>query len=165
MVLSEKFSQEEINLYNPAFCAVLLFESMREYQSKSDKGMHCSLPYLVIPMCVNPQISSYLPNSITTPIAGWVANNEGVLVEFAASVTAFIMIVDSAINFLIEIKAIDLNEEGLFLVIDDKVAKKATLISKSNDFNNAYKAAGMLGRWFSSASSIESVFAQLGVRP
>lgn len=165
MMLSEKYSQEEINLYNPAFCATLLFESIREYQSISDKGMHCSLPYLVIPMCVNPQISSFLPNTISTPVAGWVANNEGVLVEFAASATSFILIVDSAINFLIEKRAIDINEAGLFLITDDKVAKKATLISKNTDLNNAYRAAGMLGRWFASASSVESVFAQLGVRP
>lgn len=165
MLLSEKYSQEEINLYNPAFCAALIFESIREYQSIHVEGMHCSLPYLIIPICVNPQINSYLPNSISTPITGWVANNEGVLLGFAVSVTAFIQIVDSAISFLIEKKAIELSDEGLFLVADDKVAKKPTLISKSTDFNNAYKTAGMLGRWFASASSVEGVFAQLGVRP
>ena len=119
-MLSEKYSQEEINLYNPAFCAALLFESVREYQSISDKGMHCSLPYLVIPMCVNPQISSFLPNSISTPIAGWVANNEGVLVGFAASVTAFILIVDSAVNFLIEKRDFQIMLVGLFLVFFQK---------------------------------------------
>lgn len=165
MSLSEQYTQEEINLYNPAYCAALLFESMREYEALSGNGMHCSFPFLVIPMCTNPQVSGYLPAGISTPIAGWVADNEGVLVGFPASVTAFIQIVESALSFLIEKKAIELSVDGQFIVTDDKLAKKPSFITKNNDFNNAYRTAGMLGRWFASAASVEGVFTQLGVKP
>jgi hypothetical protein len=165
MLLSEIYAQEEINLYNPAFCAALLFESMREYESISSVGMHCSLPYLVIPMSTNPQVSVFLPSTISTPIAGWVANNEGVLVGFASYVNAFIEIVDSAISFLLEKRAIEYNENGHFEIVEDKIAKNPAHITNNEELKRAYKTAGMLGRWFATASSVESVFAQLGVRP
>ena len=44
---------EERNLFNPAFCAVVLAAAIREYERVSGKPIPYSLTLLVLPMCLH----------------------------------------------------------------------------------------------------------------
>lgn len=158
-------SQEERNLYNPAYIGAILYHSIRECQKNNPKGLHCALAYIVIPLAVSNRYSEILPKTLSTPIAGWTANHEGNLIGFGESVNAFIDIVNAAILFLLERKAISLSHDGFFLVADDKMPRLPALISNNWRFKHAFLSCGFVGRWFSGASSIEIIYTHLGVRP
>jgi len=164
MYSAEYYSDVELNLYNPAFCGLLLAVSIRDYQEKNDTGMHCSLPYLLLPIILNKSLADSLPHSIATPIASWATENEGLAIGLAESSKAFISIVDAGLAFLLSRGVAKLTEDGCFF-IDDKLAKNTTLQKNEKTLSNAIRSAAFLGRWFASTSSVESIYAQLGVRP
>jgi len=163
--INEQYSPEEVNLFNPAYVGIILYQAIREYQEKKQTGFHCALPYIVAPLSISPVYLRILPKSIATPIAGWVAENEGEMIGFEKIVLAYAAIVNSATAFLLENQAISLNEDGLYFLTDTSFPKKPSYIIKNDIFKNSFLASGLLGRWLSEAANVESVYAQLGIRP
>jgi hypothetical protein len=163
--MEEQYSPEEINLYNPAYVGVILYQAIREYHAKTSSPFHCGLTYIVAPMSISPRYSKILPVTVATPIAGWVAEHEGELIGFAGVVSAYADIVNSAVAFLLEHEAVLLDDEGRYSLTDRAFPKKPNYVIKNPKFKDGFLAAGLLGRWFSEASTVESVYAQLGIRP
>jgi hypothetical protein len=158
-------SPEEKNLYNPAYVAVILYQLIRECQDKNTVGLHCTLIYLAAPLALSIKYSKLLPSSTTTPIAGWFSDKEGGLVGFSESVNTHIDIVNSALLFLFEHKAITLRDTGFFIIENDLLPKFPSKVKNNVDFKQGFQSAGFLGRWFACASSPEVVYTQLGVTP
>lgn len=163
--MDEKYSPEEVNLYNPAYVGIVLYQAIREYQENSQSGFHCGLTYIVAPMSMSPRYSRILPASVATPIVGWVAEHEGELIGLASVVSAYADIVNSAIAFLLEHEAILLDDEGRYCLTSTTFPKRPNYVIKNTKFKDSFLAAGLLGRWFSEAPTVESVYAQLGIRP
>ena len=158
-------SQEEQNLFNPAYCGLILYEAIRQFQATSEKGMPCSLAYLALPMSSNGLISSNLPNAVVTPISAWTTSNEGILVGLSNTISSYVEITTAAIAFLLERELIVLTKKGILNLSDQSIPKLPSFVAKNADIKQSFRAAGFIGRWFSSASSVESIYTQLGVRP
>ena len=165
MISATAYSSEENNLYNPAYIGAILYQSIREHQAQNEAGLHCTLVYLIIPLALSPRYSLKLPKTITTPIAGWVAEYEGELIGLAESAAAYIDFVNSAIAFLLDYEAVILSDEGRYSIPNDKMAKMPTFVNHNMILKQSFLSAGFLGRWFAAASSVESIFAHFGVKP
>ena len=165
MIIDAELSKEEANLYNPAYVGVVLYQAVRECSKKNLQGLHCSLVYLIAPLALSGRYSSILPNSTSTPLAGWVSDHEGYLAGFASSVNAYIDVVNLAIVFLLEHEAISLSEDGFFIIDDEAMPQMPAIVNKNEKFKNNYLSAGFLGRWFGLSPSIEGVYAYRGVMP
>jgi hypothetical protein len=160
-----QLSEEELGLFNPAYTGFLLYSSVREYVIYKEGGMHCALPFIVIPIAMNKAVAHTLPSTYKTPIATWVAKNEGVLSDFPSMAKSYNPIVRAAIQFLLDRSVLELNDSGCFLLKEESLARAPTLFGKSSDMAGALSAARMLGRWFSHAPSPETIYAQIGIRP
>lgn len=165
MKIELALSSEELNLYNPAYVGTILYQAIRECLTKNSRGLHCSLVYLIAPLALSHRYSSTLPASVSTPIAGWTADYEGNLIGFASSVRAYIDVVNLAISFLLEHGAVNLSDDGHFIIQNDAIPKMPALINKNHSFKKAFASAGFLGRWFGQSSSIENIYAYFGVKP
>lgn len=165
MTFNEMYSPEERNLYNPAYIGTILYHAIREYQSHNESGFHCALTYIVAPLALQQRYSSNLPSTITTPIAGWIANNEGELTGFSESVSSYASLVNFAILFLLGHGAIILSDDGKYRISIDHMAKLPVFITQNKAFKRSFQSAGFLGRWFSGASSVESIYAHFGIKP
>ena len=165
MILRESLTQEEINLYNPAYTGFLLLSSLRAYCEFNPQGMHCALPYIVLPMSLSPRIAGNLPSTYRTPIASWVTERGGELSDFSAMASACIPVVNSAALFLMGKKVIQLTEVGSYVIANDELAKAPSLFNKSSSMKQALHAANFIGKWFSHSSTVETIYAQLGIRP
>jgi hypothetical protein len=165
MLLTELLTQEEINLYNPAYTGFLFLASLRAYCEHDAQGMHCTLPYVVISMALTPRIAVSLPSTYRTPIASWVAEQGGELSDFPAMASACIPVVNSAALFLLERKVIQLTDDANYLIINDDFAKSPSLFNKSESMKQALKASNFIGKWFAHSSTVETIYAQLGIRP
>ena len=163
--LDESYSREEINLYNPAYVGVILYQAIREHIAKNPSGFHCCLAYIVAPLSISPKYSKILPSTVATPIAGWAANNEGELIGFAGVASSYVDVVNSAIAFLMEHNTVLLSDDGLYFLSDGVFSQKPSYVANNMKYKDSFLAAGFLGRWFAEASSVESVYAQLGIRP
>lgn len=164
--MGKQFSQEELNLNNPAYVGTLLYQSVREYQDKSQSGMHCGLIYLVAPLSISVRYLEILPKNISPSISSWAKQYEGELSGFPESVFAYADIVNSSIAFLLQREMLVLDDMGYFHLSDNStLPKRPDYVRNDIRFNRSYLSAGLLGRWFSQAAAVESVYAQLGIRP
>lgn len=165
MLDSSLYSEEELGLFNPAYTGFILYSSINEFVEFNSDGMHCALPFIIIPMAMNQLIAFNLPISYRTPIASWVASNEGLLSGFSEHAESYNTIVYASVCFLLERDLLSINDSGCFLLGKKKLVKNPSLFSKSSDMSGALHASRFLGRWFSHAPSTETIFAQLGIRP
>ena len=159
------YSEEELGLFNPAYTGFILHSSIREFVGFKPSGMHCALPFIIVPMAMNQLIASKLPSTFKTPIASWVASNEGLLSDFAQQAEAYNPIVRAATSFLLDRGLLSINDSGCFLIGNHELVKNPSLFSKSENMTGALRASRFLGKWFSHAPSTETIFAQLGIRP
>jgi hypothetical protein len=165
MSLKELLTQEEINLYNPAYTGFLFLASLRAYCEYDVRGMHCALPYVVVPMALTRRIADSLPSTYRTPIASWVAEQGGELSDFPAMASACIPVVNSAALFLLERQIIQLTDDANYLIVNDELAKSPSLFNKSESMKQALHASNFIGKWFAHSSTVETIYAQLGIRP
>lgn len=164
--MGNQFSKEESYLYNPAYIGALLYQAVREYQNNKQLGMHCGLVYLVIPLSVSKPYQEILPKNISPSISSWAKQFEGELSALPRAVNAYADIVNSAIAFLLHKKLLSLDDSGFFSCEETSlIAKKPSYISNDITFYDSYLSSGLLGRWFSQATTAESVYAQLGIQP
>jgi hypothetical protein len=163
--MNEQYSTEELNLYNPAYVGIVLYQTIREYEANNSSGFHCALTYITAPMSISPRYSRLLPTSVATPITGWIAEHEGELIGFSSVVSAYADIVNSAMAFLLEHEMILLNDEGRYCLTDISYPKKPSYVIKNERFKESFLAAGLLGRLLAESSTVESIYAQLGIRP
>lgn len=165
MSLREILTQEEINLYNPAYTGFLFLASLRACCEANAQGMHCTLPYVVVPMALSPRIATSLPTTYRTPIASWVAEQGGELSDFSTMASACIPIVNAATLFLLDRKIIQLTEEAYYIIDNDGLTKTPSLLSKSASMKQAFHAANFIGKWFAHSSTVETIYTQLGIKP
>lgn len=165
MLDQKLYSEEELGLFNPAYTGFILHASISEFVSFKLDGMHCALSFVIVPMAMNKLITSKLPLTYKTPIASWVASNEGLLSDFAEHAESYNPIVRAAISFLLDRRLLSINDSGCFLLGENKLVKKPALFNKSSDMTSALRVSRFLGKWFSHAPSTETIFAQLGIRP
>jgi hypothetical protein len=162
---AKDFSEEEHSLFNPAYIGFLLFTMIREYSRESETGMHCSLPFLLLPITLNPTIAIQLPSDKRSSLLAWISSHQGELGNFAELARNYQPLVMKAIAFLMEKSLLLLNHDGEFLLGSATVPKNPSIFSKSESMRNAMRAANFMGRWFAHAPPIETLYAQLGVRP
>lgn len=165
MLNRTSYSCEELNLYNSAYVGFIVYTSIREFAVFQPNGMHCALPFIVVPMAMNQLIASRLPSTYKSPIASWVASNEGFLVDFVPQAEAYGPIVRAAISFLMDRQLLLLNENGCFTIGENKLVKNSKLFQQSRGMMDSLRASRFLGRWFSHTPSTETIFVQLGIRP
>ncbi|KZZ41345.1 hypothetical protein A3759_25510 [Thalassolituus sp. HI0120] len=165
MINNSLYSEEELGLLNPAYTGFILYSSISEFVAFKPSGMHCALPFVAIPMSMNKSISQKLPGTYKTPIGSWVTSNEGVLASLYEQAESYNPIVKSAINFLLDKGIISITGNGTFLIENYNLVKSPALFKKSNDMKEALRASKFIGKWFSHAPSVETIYAQLGIRP
>lgn len=165
MSLKELLTKEEINLLNPAYTGFLFLASLRAYCEHDAQGMHCALPYVVIPIALTPRIADSLPTTYRTPIASWVTEQGGELSDFPAMASACIPVVNAAALFLLKRQIIQLTDDANYLIVNDGLTKSPSLFNKSESMKQALQAANFIGKWFAHSSTVETIYAQLGIRP
>lgn len=161
----DQYSEEEMALYNPAYTGFILLSAIREYCQDDSKGMHCLLPFIVLPVALNPFLSSLLPNNRRSALVAWLTNNQGALSDFPEQARAYRPLVLSALSLLLDKSLIRLSSEGFFTVGEVTVTKFPKFIRDQSSTNDAMKAAVFLGRWLVHAPPVETLFVQLGVKP
>ncbi len=54
---------EIATLFNPAFCAVLLYDAVKSYESEQNQGMAYPLIFLILPFVLHKETRDALPSS------------------------------------------------------------------------------------------------------
>ena len=71
------------NLFNPAFCGLILFRALQGYEEENADGMPFSLALLVLPLCLQKESRQVIADSPRSYLLKTVEKNPQLLVGFA----------------------------------------------------------------------------------
>ena len=163
MVQWNKRSPEIANLLNPAFCAVILYATVAEYQKKAKLGMPFSLLYLLLPILLHQGTRSRI-NSRTNMVV-WLQRNSDALVGFPERARCLVIFTNEAIECLLLQQIVQVENGGLVIQKVLSKAKMDKLAADDPEISDCIQKAAHVGRWFHSMRAEENIYAAWGVRP
>ncbi|MDA8521596.1 three component ABC system middle component [Acidovorax sp. NCPPB 4044] len=153
---------EERNLFNPAFCAVVLAAAIREYERISGKPMPYSLTLLVLPMCLHLNSREQILENKRLSVLRVFALRPDLLVDFAERARSLVQYATEAFALLASKDCIKVGADGGISLIPRRVSPQPL---STEDAERCRAAAVVLGRNFAQINDRVTVYTSLSIRP
>ncbi len=150
------------NLFNPAFCGLVLFRAMRGYEEKDVRGMPFSLSLLVLPLCLHKDSREVIAGSPRSYLLNTTERNPQVQVGFADRVTAMLPYAFEGFALLMERGCISVAPDGRLQTVPDKVRKTVT---GTDETKSCQRVARIVGKEFARIADRVTVYTTFGIRP
>lgn len=150
------------NLFNPAFCGLVLFRAMNVYEVEDTRGMPFSLSLLVLPLCLHKDTREVIANSPRSYLLKTTEKNQQIMVGFADRVTQMLPYTFEGFGLLMERGCIAVADSGRIQTVPQKVRKT---INGTAETVTCQKVARILGREFARISDRATIYATFGIRP
>lgn len=161
----QKRPKEEAALLNPAFCGVLLHETVRGYGSQRTAGMPYPLAFLVLPLVLHRATREALPRTTRTSLAVWLDENPTVRVGFAPRTKSLVPFTRESLLFGTThgmLRAVGENLQSA-----KQLRRRATFKREhaTDEVSFCMSRAEFLGKWLARAGKPGTIFALWGIRP
>ena len=150
------------NLFNPAFCGVLLMRAIGGYKNVSDQAMPYSLTLVVPALCLHQQTRKVLVAGNRSYFTKIVEGNPKILVGLAERVRGLFPSTMEAFEFLANQGAINVSSDGGIEAVEGAIRK---VITGSEETKECQRIAVTLGKKFAQTGDRVTVFTTLGIRP
>ncbi|MBA4806215.1 three component ABC system middle component [Brevundimonas sp.] len=150
------------NLFNPAFCGLILFRALRGYEEEDPRGMPFSLSLVVLPLCLQREARETLAQANRSYFLKIVAANPQMLVDFSKRTTDLLPFAFEALGFLMHLGVISVSEDGRLTTTPEGVKKT---IDGTPETVSCQRVARFLGREFARIGDRATVYSTLGIRP
>jgi hypothetical protein len=150
------------NLFNPAFCGLVLFRALQGYEEVNPEGMPFSLALLVLPLCLQKDSRQVIADSPRSYILKTVEKNPQLLVGFADRTMDMIPFAFEAFGLLMERGCFVVSQDGRLQTVSDRVRKSLTGTSESI---SCQRVARIIGKEFARIGDRVTVYTTFGIRP
>jgi hypothetical protein len=150
------------NLFNPAFCGLVLFRAMQGYEEEDPCGMPFSLSLLVLPLCLHKDSRELIAASSRSYLLKITEKNPQVQVGFADRATAMLPYAFEGFGLLMKAGCISVADDGRFQTVPDKVRKSVT---GTNETKSCQRVARLVGKEFARIADRVTVYTTFGIRP
>jgi hypothetical protein len=153
---------ELANLLNPAFCALLLRETINGYTSTSHEALPYILSYLVLPIVLYTPCREELPKTIRTSLHSWLQENVALQYQVTKRIPRLVPYSQEAILFGIQHNWIRINSDGNMILGNGSMQN---IFPEGTEPAECVKAARMIGRWFGNIADPVMILTFWGLRP
>ena len=151
------------NLFNPAFCGVILFRALHGFEEEDPAGMPFSLSLLVLPLCLHKDTRFILAeNSRSYFLKSCRKRTREFWSGFAERTRHLMPFTLEAFGILMERGCFIVAEDGRLRTVDNKVRKT---LSGTDESIACQRVARFVGREFARIGDRGTVYTSLGVRP
>ena len=150
------------NLFNPAFCGLVLFRALHGYEKEDARGMPFSLSLLVLPLCLHKESREVIASSPRSYLLKTTEKNQQVMVGFVDRVTQMLPYAFEGFGLLMERGCISVADDGRIQTVANKVRKT---VSGTDETVSCQKVAGIVGREFARIADRVTVYTTFGIRP
>ncbi|MDO9003984.1 MAG: DUF6521 family protein [Aquabacterium sp.] len=150
------------NLFNPAFCGLVLFKALLGYEEENPDGMPYSLALLVLPLCLHKDSRLVLADNSRSYLLKTVENNPQLLVGFAARASDLMPFSLEAFGLLAERGCFTVSPDGRLKTVPEKMRKSVTGTAESV---SCQRVARFVGKEFARIADRVTVYTTFGVRP
>lgn len=150
------------NLFNPAFCGLVLFRALHSYEEEDARGMPFSLSLLVLPLCLHKDSREVIADSPRSYLLRTTEKNQQVMVGFSNRATQMLPYAFEGFGLLMERGCIAITDDGRIRTVPKKVRKT---VKGTHETVACQKAAHILGREFARIGDRATVYTTFGIRP
>jgi hypothetical protein len=150
------------NLFNPAFCGLILFRAMQGYEEEDARGMPFSLSLLVLPLCLHKDSREVIAGSPRSYLLKTTEENPQVQVGFPGRVTAMLPYAFEGFGLLMERGCISIAPDGRVRTIPNRVRKA---VSGTDETISCQRVARIVGKEFARIADRVTIYTSFGIRP
>jgi hypothetical protein len=150
------------NLFNPAFCGLVLFRALKGYEEEDAHGMPFSLSLLVLPLCLQKDSREVIAASPRSYLLKTTEKNPQLMVGFADRVTQMLPYTFEGFGLLMERDCLAVTDDGRMQTVPDKVRKT---VKGTPETVSCQKVARIVGREFARIADRVTVYTTFGIRP
>ena len=150
------------NLFNPAFCGLVLCRALHAYEEEDSRGMPFSLSLLVLPLCLHKDTREVIAGSPRSYLLKTTEKNQQVMVGFASRVTKMLPFAFEGFGLLMERGCMAVTDDGRIQTVPDKVRRT---VSGTDETVSCQKVARIVGRQFARIADRVTIYTTLGIRP
>lgn len=112
------------NLFNPAFCGLILFRALHGYEEEDPRGMPFSLSLLVLPLCLHKDSREVIASSPRSYLLKTTEKNQQLVVGFAGRVTEMLPYAFEGFGLLLETGCITIADDGRIQAVHRKAQSR-----------------------------------------
>ncbi|MER9030814.1 three component ABC system middle component [Mesorhizobium sp. M0674] len=150
------------NLFNPAFCGLVLFRALSGFADEAGQGMPFSLSLLILPLCLQRQSREILQSGNRSYFLKVVAEHPELQVGFGRRCTDVLPFTFEALGLLMHFEAMAVQSDGSLLPKPKGVRKT---ISGTPESIACQRVATLLGKEFARVGDRGTIYTTLGIRP
>lgn len=150
------------NLFNPAFCGLVLFRAMLGYEEENPDGIPFSLALLVLPLCLQKDARQVIAGNSRSYLLKIVETNPQLLVGFADRATDMLPFALEAFGVLMERECFVVSPDGRLKTVPGRVRKSVTGTDESI---SCQRVARIVGKEFARIADRVTVYTTFGIRP
>ncbi|MGG1314167.1 three component ABC system middle component [Cohnella laeviribosi] len=151
------------SLLNPAFCAVVLSEFIKGYQSYVRSGAPFPLLFFVLPLALQKSVRIKMNRcNAATGLHSWLIQHADVRVDIALVIDSLVHFTKKATLFGIHRGVLLINEDGSICIGNKRTMKQPT--GWNDERSDILKKSMLLGKWFGQIHDASTIFSLFGVR-
>jgi hypothetical protein len=150
------------NLFNPAFCGVVLLRSLTSFEVVQQRGMPFSLSLLVLPLSLHKASRESIIRGNRSYLTKIVDECPEILVGLPERAKSLLPYTFEAYGLLMQAGAINVNADGRIAVTRGALRKQLFGTAESQA---CQQAAQILGRKFAAVGDRVTIYTTFGVRP
>lgn len=150
------------NLFNPAFCGLLMHRAIVAFRDNDKKGMPFSISLLVLPLCLQQGSREILKAGNRSYLLKVVAEHPELLIGFAGRCTDTLPFTLEGLGVLMQVGALSVNEDGRLL---PGPARVVATVSGSDETKACQRVSAYLGKQFALIGDRGTIYTTLGIRP
>jgi hypothetical protein len=150
------------NLFNPAFCGLVLFRALQGFEEDDPNGMPFSLSLLVLPLCLQKESRQVIANSPRSYLLKTVEKNPHLLIGFADRARDLMPFTLEAFGLLMERGCFLVSQDGRLKTVPNRVRRSVNGTSESIA---CQRVARIIGKEFGRIADRATVYTTFGIRP
>ncbi|KIX13650.1 three component ABC system middle component [Dethiosulfatarculus sandiegensis] len=150
------------NLFNPAFCGLVLARGLESYNQLAKRPMPYSLTLLILPLSLHKRTRELIRSAPRTYFTKILQGHPEIRVGFALRARGLFLYTMEAFAYLMDYEAITVDDSGC-IALNDKIVRKT--IKGSQDTKDCQTVARLLGRKLAQVNDRVTIYTMLGIRP
>lgn len=160
----EKRSIITAHLLNPAFCGEVIRRTITSFNdNEKEMKFPFILSFLILPIVLHKRTRAKMPLRSSTYFHSWVEDNEHLFIDYAERARQMMPYSKEAISFLMLQNAIVIEDDGS--ISSSKYKKLTPKGDNTEEINEIYKKAELLGKWLRLTGNPQTIFMFLKIRP
>lgn len=150
------------NLFNPAFCGLIIFRALQGYEEVNSDGMPFSLSLLVLPLCLHKGSRETIADNSRSYLLRTIEKNQQISVGFAERTNSMLPYVLEGFGLLMERGCITVTSDGRIQTVKKKVR---VAVSGTDETVSCQRVARLVGKNFASIGDRATIYRTFGIRP